>query len=269
MNLPFERLQRVLDEPPVPFRLGDYISRGFSFMNANFGQLLAFTLLYFIINGIIQSIPVVGAVAAIVVSPALQIGFYQFTYQVSRGARPDFNDFFKGFSKVGPLTLTYLLMVVVIVLILSPAIYFWFQSGLLDWYRDVMDQYPNIENITSLEENVDTSLVMTGMGIAFVLGISLGILFIWALPIAWFYNVTPWQAVNASRRLVSKYWLNTLLFLLVAGLAGISGALLCGIGLLYTIPAMICSLFFALADITRLLEQDENAASDPIDHFIV
>ena len=44
MSLPASRLQRVLNDAPVPFSMGDYISKGFDFMNKNFGMLLGFML---------------------------------------------------------------------------------------------------------------------------------------------------------------------------------------------------------------------------------
>lgn len=269
MNLPFSRLQRVLDEPAVPFRMGDYLSRGFTFMNNNFGLLLAFTFLYFIINAIVNSIPVVGFLGALIVAPALQVGFYQFAYQVSRGFKPDFNDFFKGFTKLGPLVMTYLLLILVVLVILSPALYFFYQSGLLDWYKELFDQYPNIETIPDIRENVDLSQVLIGGLVATVMGAGIGILFVWSIPIAWFFNVTPMQALTASRKLASRYWLTLLIFLIVSGFVGVLGAVLCGVGLLYTIPAMICGQFFAFADVSRLMEaEDDGQASDPIDHFI-
>lgn len=268
MNLSAERLRRILNEGPVPFRFGDYINQGFQFMNKNLGLLIAFMLVSSVISFICQSIPYLGFVLSLIVSPVLSVGYSQFTYMVSRGRQPDFGEFFKGFSKIGPLILTYLLMTVISVLALLPGLFFWYQAGMFEWFQEIMAQYPLLQDIPDLREMVDMSKFWTGLLLMVVGGMTVSILFIWALQITWFFDAGPLESLDASRRLISRNWGSMLGFLIVTGLITVSGVLLCGFGLLYTVPAMVCAQFFAFADAVHLLDDPEADQPDLIDHFI-
>lgn len=267
MNLPATRLQRILNEAPVPFNLGDYISRGFQFMNQNFGMLLGFTLVSILISFIAQVIPIVGIFLSMLITPVLQIGYAQFTYASIRERRVDFNEFFKGFNKIWMLLATYLLTVIVSLLALLPGLIFWYQAGVFDWFMGMMEEYPFIESVPELGDSVDMTLFWLGTLAVFIGGITLTILFAWSLNIVWFFNVGPVEALSASRKLIARNWVSFVLFYIITGFITLCGVLLCGIGFLYTAPAMACAHFFAFADATQILEDDDNQP-DIIDHFI-
>lgn len=267
MNLPATRLQRILNEVPVPFNLGDYISRGFQFMNQNFGMLLGFTLVSILISFIAQIIPIVGIFLSLIITPVLQIGFAQFTYAVIRERRVDFNEFFKGFNKIWMLLATYLLTAIVSLLALLPGLILWYQAGVLDWFMGMMEEYPFIASVPELGDSVDMTLFWLGALAMLIGGITLTILFAWSLNIVWFFNVGPVEALSASRKLIARNWVSFVLFYIITGFITLCGVLLCGIGFLYTAPAMACAHFFAFADATQILEDDDNQP-DIIDHFI-
>lgn len=268
MNLPASRLQRVLSDAPTQFRLGDYISQGFEFMNKNFGMLLAFMLLSFVISAFIQVIPIVGMFLSILITPVLQIGYAQFTYAAKRENRVDFAEFFKGFNKLGPLLATYLLTGVIGLLSILPGLLLWYQAGMLDWFMGIMEDYPFIENVPNLSDSVDMGLFWLGVLLMTAGVLVISVLFAWSLNVVWFFDVGPLEALNASRKLIARNWGLFVAFVLVAGLVAASGILLCGIGLLYTAPAMACAQFFAFADAARLFEGDDANEPDLIDHFI-
>jgi len=85
--------------------------------------------------------------------------------------------------------------------------------------------------------------------------------------LVWFYEMEPWPAMEASRKIVSKQWFMVLLFLFAVGLIAMAGLILLGVGILYTLPAMICALYAAFADVSRLNEASGGEA-DLIDHFV-
>lgn len=267
MSFPLSRLQRILDTPPAVFRTGDYISRGFQFMNEQFGMLVGFILVTTVISFFLQSLPFIGILLSFAVNPVLAIGYAQFIYNIKRGKSPDFGDFFKGFTKIGPLLITYLLMSVVSAIALVPGMLIWYKAGMMEWILEMIDAYPLFEEFPSLSEMVDMSLFWIGALVLMAGGLFVGLLFLWALNIAWFFDVSPLTALDASRKLVANHWFEILVFLLLTGLISVSGALLCGIGVLYTAPAMSCAQFFAFADTTNILE-DEDTQPDLLDHFI-
>lgn len=268
MSLSASRLERILQEAPVPFRLGEYINRGIQFMNQNFGMLLAFFLVSTMISFFIQIIPIAGLVAGLLITPVLQIGYAQFIYTTERENRADFGEFFKGFNKIGPLVATYLLTVLLSILALLPGLLLWFQAGMLNWFMGLMEDYPFIEELPDPLQMVDNGLFWLGLLLIIVGGLVVTSLLAWSLNIVWFFEVGPLEALNASRKLIARNWFSFLIFLILAGLISVSGALLCGVGLLYTIPAMACAQFYAFAESSRLFEADTDHSQDITDHFI-
>ncbi len=268
MSFSSTRLQRVLNDVPVEFRLGDYISRGFQFMNQNFGLLLAFMLLSGVIGVVCQVVPVIGIVLSILIGPVLQIGYSQFAYATTRGQTPEFGEFFKGFNKIGPLLVTYLLTAVIGMIALLPGLFLWYQAGMVDWIVAVAEDYPFLQNIPDLGEMVDMTFFWLGVLAMMAAVFAISLLFSWSLNIVWFFEVTPMEALAASRKLIARNWLSFVAFVVLSGLIAGCGVLLCGIGLLYTAPAMTCAQFFAFADSARLFEGDGEDQPNLIDHFI-
>jgi hypothetical protein len=58
-----------------------------------------------------------------------------------------------------------------------------------------------------------------------------------------------WDAMESSRKLVHREWLSIFAFVLVLILVNILGALVFGIGLLFTVPLSYCALYAAFDDI--------------------
>lgn len=269
MNLPASRLQRVLNEAPIPFRLGDYISQGFEFMNKNLGLLVAFMLLSTIIGMFVQAIPVAGMALSILIGPVLQIGYAQFTYVAQRERRADFAEFFRGFNKLMPLLSTYLLHALIAFASMLPGLILWYRAGLADWAVLAIEDYPFLDSVPPMEESVDMGYFWLGLLLIFVGIFVITTLFSWALHIVWFFNVSPMEALGVSRQLIARHWSVFIGFTLLTGLIAAAGVLLCGVGLLYTVPAMACAQFFAFAEAVRLFENDDrDHETDIIDHFI-
>lgn len=268
MSLPSTRLERVLNDAPVPFRLGEYISKGFDFMNKNFGMLLAFMLVSTMISFFAQIVPILGIVLSLLIAPVLQIGYAQFSYAVIRENRVDFAEFFRGFNKIGPLVATYLLSGIILLLALLPGLLLWFQAGMLDWFGAIMEDYPFLDDIPALSDSIDMTLFGLGIVLMLVGALALSTLFAWALFIVWFYDINPIDALNASRKLIARNWGSFVIFLILSSIIGGAGVLLCLVGVLYTAPAMACAQFFAFAEATQLFEDDNSQNGDIIDHFI-
>lgn len=268
MNLPASQLQRILNGTPKEFRLGDYISRGLKFMNDNFGMLLAFMLVSGVISSFLQIIPIAGIALSVLVTPVLQIGYAQFSYVVIRERRVEFGEFFKGFNKFGPLLATYLLTGIITLLAMLPGLILWYQAGMSAWLTELFAEYPFIESVPDLRDSVDMTLFWLGFLVMVAGALLVGTLFSWALFLVCFFDISPLDALNASRKLIARNWLLFIIFMIVAGLIAASGLLLCFVGILYTAPAMACAQFFAFSDATGILEDPENQEPDIIDHFI-
>ena len=238
------------------FKLGDYISRGFSLIQANLGGFIGFFLIYIAITMVLAFIPFVGSLASMVITPALTIGPYHVANLMDKGKMPDFNAFFKGFDRLGDLFLTYILQVLILVGAMMPGIIMLFATVGMSF----------LENI-DYGDTPDFNFGVLGGALLLLLipAVYFGVSYAWSLPLVWFYNMKPWPALEASRKLIGKQWFMMFLFLIVSGLIAASGAILLGVGLLFTAPAMSLAHYAAFADVTKLNE--EETETDIIDHF--
>lgn len=64
-----------------------------------------------------------------------------------------------------------------------------------------------------------------------------------------FRKMDFWEAMEASRKLVSKEWFSIFGFMIVLGLINLCGFLCLGVGLLFTVPITSCAVYAAYADI--------------------
>jgi hypothetical protein len=80
-------------------------------------------------------------------------------------------------------------------------------------------------------------------------GIYLFVGWTFAIPFIIFAKMEFWDAMEISRRLVTKKWWNIFGFLLLLLLINIAGAIVFFVGLLFTVPITYCALYAAFEDI--------------------
>lgn len=80
-------------------------------------------------------------------------------------------------------------------------------------------------------------------------GIYLGIAWKLTLPIIIDRRIGFWQAMEVSRRVVTRHWWNVFLFAIVCGVINFCGALLCGVGLFVTFPLTVLATTFLYDDL--------------------
>ena len=95
------------------FKIGDYVSRGLNIFKQNPGGFIGFVLLFFIISIVINLIPFLGFLLAIVVSPPLSVGIAIASHKQESDGDMAFGNFFKGFDYIGQLIVAYIIMLVI------------------------------------------------------------------------------------------------------------------------------------------------------------
>ena len=95
---------------------------------------------------------------------------------------------------------------------------------------------------------------MTVIGFALLIlpGIYLAVAYLFAQPLVIDKGADFWQAMETSRKLITKKWFSFFGLLLVLFLLNLAGAILLGVGLLVTIPLSSCILAAAYEDIVGL-----------------
>ena len=81
-----------------------------------------------------------------------------------------------------------------------------------------------------------TLLTYIGLFLLIVPGIYLAIAYCMTMPLIADRRLSPWQAVETSRKAVTKRWFQYFLLMLVVGLVVFASALPLGIGLIWTAP---------------------------------
>jgi GYF domain 2 len=88
-------------------------------------------------------------------------------------------------------------------------------------------------------------LVMIGYLLCVIPGIYLGIAWYFAMPLVIDKRLGFWEALESSRKMVSKHWFIVFAFFLVCGLVVAAGIIGCFIGILVTMPISFAALMYA------------------------
>lgn len=217
-----------LNAKPVNFKMGEYISSGYTFLKSNFGDVFVAFLLCFVMS----IIPFCGLLA---------IGnFYRYCRGLRRGEKVSSGDIFN-FDNFMPYFIMQLILIGGLLLIYIPMIIF-------------------------IPLMADGDNFSAGFGILYMIYLLFVYVAIFVVLIKAFYMTalislggitdvkTAW---NMSVTMGKGNGLNMFLFILVIAILGYLGILACGIGLLLTIPFVYTAQYFALEDGMQQIEYDE------------
>ena len=85
-------------------------------------------------------------------------------------------------------------------------------------------------------------MVMLGFVLLILPGIYLSIAYLLAIPLVVDKGLSPWQALEASRKAITHRWFSVFGFLLLMGLLAVIGTLFLLIGLIWIIPLYMIAL---------------------------
>lgn len=253
MNNHKERLESIIRDG-YEFNFSDYLSQGIELFKKDIGSFVGYMLVYLVIVIAASFVPF----GSLFVTYPLYMGFALVAHQIARGQEYAFQDFFKGFQDFGPLLLTYLVMFLAILLVMSPMLIMFFST----FYTIVDVDYSG--EIPAIFENGTFLLVFF---LAMIPMIYLTTSWRWAPYLVVFYKLSFWDALETSRRLVGRNFWITLGFIILLGLLASAGVIALFVGMLFTIPMAMCMEYAAFADITRL-EEEAEISGDIMDHFV-
>jgi len=95
------------------------------------------------------------------------------------------------------------------------------------------------------------SAFLTSLGFLFCIlpGIYLAVAWIFTLPLVIDKRMDFWEAMEVSRKVVTREWWSVLLLAIVAGLVSVAGIMACCVGILVTAPIGFGTLVYAYEDI--------------------
>jgi uncharacterized membrane protein len=96
--------------------------------------------------------------------------------------------------------------------------------------------------------------ILTAIGFVLLIlpGIYLAVAYLFAQPLVIDKSADFWQAMETSRKLITKKWFSFFGLLLLLFLLNLAGAIVLGIGLLVTVPLSVCIISAAYEDIVGL-----------------
>lgn len=222
-------------------------------MQENMGGFIGFLVVSFLINIVLGFLPFVGSLVSIVIGGPLQAGNYIVAFKIGKGQPTEFGDFFKGFQNAYFLNIFLATLVISLLagLCFAPAIVVIFLAAAT---ADVSGDAG--AGILTVVGPLGILLFLVGM----VAAVFISVAYLFAIPLIVGKRMEFWPAMETSRKLLSKKWLNIFLFLIVLGLINLAGALLCGLGLLITAPLTACAVAAAYESIVGLPTFDPSQA---------
>lgn len=255
-----------------------YIFEAWALFKQNATSYLGFVVLSTTIQLTLSFVPSIGSIlGTFVVSPALGLGYYLATHQIKSTGSAAFSDFFGGFQYIVQVSLLTGLTYAIYLLVLSPTLFNFYQSGLLEWYQQLLDnplEAPT--DLPDLPQKTSTVFFLNLIPLVF-----LSIAFVFSTQFLIFYKVNFLKALEYSRALVTKKWwavfrmilsFISLFFVayfpiaLIATLIPSLGVFLLAllvIAAYFLIPVLYIALYIAFADITQLTQdQEEHPSND-------
>jgi len=243
------RFLQEAKENGYSFNTGNYFGKGFELFKSNPGELIGFTLLYFLISIILSFIPAIGGVLNMIITPALSVGFMVFCREIDLDRNTDFARFFDGFKKLLPLLGTYLIQLAIYLVIASPLLLIIDRDLLMDFNGQDPEAIKEIWNEISQVGFVWLIILIIYMYVAVSLR--------WAMALAYFYDFSPLEALKESFLIVNKNWFAHLIFMILGILVIFLGVIGLLIGILITYPVFMAADYACFADITGLNKQDD------------
>lgn len=102
-------------------------------------------------------------------------------------------------------------------------------------------------------------LVLLGVLLLILPGIYLAVAYTFTVPLMVDRKLGFWEAMETSRKVISKRWFSFFGFVLLLILVNFVGVLLCGLGLIVTMPLTYCAIVAAYRNIMGLNPSSEMA----------
>lgn len=202
-------------------------------------------LLFIVLSTLVQLVPLVGGIAALLIGPSLLVGLYAFAHGIATGEGADINRFFDGFrDRLGPLLLVGLIYGLLIVLLVIGLIVLMFVLG-----GGMMAGVEAPEQAIEAAANAlgpNFLLLMLGF-LALVMPV---VAAYWFAPALVFYaGLGPLAAMQASLGACLRNWLPFLVYGLLSLLLLLAGILPLLLGLLVVAPLLCASNYASFRDL--------------------
>lgn len=245
------------------FEFGEYLSEGWKTFTSNAGGFIGFSIVYFITHGTLTYFgesPYIGFVFTLgsyVVSSVLFAGYFSAAHKINQNKEPQFDVFFSNFVHIGKLTLLFVLNSIILYV---PVLLFFVPVFLSVGFDNLADWPSSVIGLGTLP----ISLFMA-IGLSIVYLVFVTIAYSFSVHFIIFCEMGPWEAMEASRKVVIKNWLYFFVQYIIFFFIILLGILTLFLGLLVAIPLIACIQYVSFKHIVldRHIEED-----DLLDHLV-
>lgn len=255
MNLT-EKVQ-LLTSNGYEFKFGKYLSDGFDYFKAQAGYFIGFCVVSLLMVIVASFIPIVGSIASQILSLTLLVGYFIAARNIKHGKNVSFDDFFKGFSTIGQISIIQLIMFGFALVLLTPLLIYGFSvvfSGIMDGIRG--DLFNDNLSPTALLKLFSADGLIPLFIITIILLMFMQTIYSFAAVNAHFFKATAWESMEASRKVIQAKFFHFFGLILLIAIINVLGALCLFVGLLITIPLSYNIMYAAFDDIMQ--PDDEN-----------
>lgn len=218
----------------APLDVFSCIGRSFDLWKANLLPLVGVTFVVIVIVAVLGAIPLLGAIANLVLTGVFYGGLYYYYLGKIRGEPREFGDAFAGFSRnFGGLALANLLVVGISIAVALVFFAPWFIAIFVSASRGTE---PN-------------PLIFLGMFISALPLIYLSVSWTFAFALVIDRGLGPWTAVEVSRRVVTKYWFRVFFVMFLSSILAGLGLIGLVIGIFFTLPLFFGAVMYAYEDL--------------------
>ena len=255
MNLT-EKVQ-LLTANGYEFKFGKYLSDGFDYFKAQAGYFIGFFVTSLLMVLVAGFIPVVGTIASQILSLTLLVGYFIVCRNIKHGHTVSFDDFFKGFSSIGQISIIQLILFGFSLLLLMPLLIFGFTvlfSGILSGVRN--NSFNDNISPQELFELFSVDGLIPLFIITVLLLMFMQTIYSFAAVNTHFFKASAWESMEASRKVIQTKFFHFFGLIIVIALINLLGVLCLFVGLLVTVPMSYTIMYAAFDDIME--PDDEN-----------
>jgi hypothetical protein len=222
----------------APLDVFDCLSRSFELWKSDFLPLVGVTLLVLLVQMVVGFIPVLGMVSGLFLKGVFYGGLFYYYLGKMRGEPREVGDAFAGFSKAFvPLMVATLLTSVIILLVTAVCFFPWLAFA----FNAILHRTVELPPFTP----------------AMFAGLCVGLLALTYLSVSWAFvfalvidrSLSPWTAMEVSRRVVSRQWFRVFFVMLLGGILAMLGILGLFVGIFFTLPLMFGTMLYAYEDL--------------------
>jgi uncharacterized membrane protein len=231
--------------------IGGTLGEGIDLVKQEIGQFAVYTIIYYLILMAAGFIPMAG----VIIGPPLVAGFYLYIHKLRRQEPREFSDFFRGFDYFGQLVVQQLIIIGLILLVCIPLLAALVTSGFFISNFDLGNAQLGIVAMFSI--------LLSTIGIIYI-----STIYLFAPFFILFGDYQAWDAMEASRKIVVNNFWTVFGLVILTALLIMAGALLCLVGLLFTIPAGYATFYIAFERLVDLNNPYSDSQDDILDHLV-